>query len=140
MRLGVVPLLGLIVPGVAFDQREGLLLASAVGGERGGVDFGLKGNASEVLLFIVFSNGKFIVSDIEALQCARIIGDSLLEFLVFLLEGALQAGHDLVAFALEAELGDGLLDSDAQVCFLDYILQLRELLVYKGKYFRWADL
>lgn len=126
MRLGVVPLLGFIIPRVAFNQGERFLLSSAVGGQRGGIDLGLKGYASEVLLLIVFSYGKLIICDVVTLQGTCIIGDSLLEFFVLLLKRFLKVGHDLGPLPFEAQLADGLLDSNAQVCFLDYILQLRD--------------
>lgn len=74
----------------------------------------------------MFSNGKFIIRDVVTLQGTRIIGDSLLEFFVLLLERFLEEGHDLGPLAFETQLADGLLDGNAQVCFLDYILQLRE--------------
>ena len=143
MRLGVVALLGLVVPRVPLDQREGLLLASAGGGERGGVDLGLEGDAPEVLLLIVLAYWKLVVRYVVPLQRTGVVGDSLLELLVLLLEGLLQVGHDLGALALQAQLADGLLHRDAQVCLLYYVLQLRGL-VYKesrceGRLIDWAE-
>lgn len=102
VRLRVLPLLRLIVSGVALDEREGPLLAVRVRCERDAANLGLEGDAAEVLLFVMLTDGKLVVSDVVALQRAIIGREGLLELVELLLEGLLQVAHYLAALALEA--------------------------------------
>lgn len=100
MGLGVLSLLRVVVSGVAFDQREGSLLAIRSGGKGQTSDLSLEGNAAKILLFVMFSYGKFIISNVVTSQGSTAVCESLFELLEFLLEGLLKIGHYLGPLSL----------------------------------------
>lgn len=124
MSLRVLSLLGLIIAGVALDEREGPLLATRSSGQGDATDFGLEGNASEILLFVMLANRELVVGHVVSLQAAAIADGTLLEIVELLLKGLLQVVHDFGALPLETQLSNGFLDGDADVGLLDDVLHL----------------
>lgn len=100
VSLGVLSLLRVIIPGVAFDQCEGFLLDIWSGGKRHSSDLSLEGNTPKILLFIMFSYWKLIISNVVTSQCAISWRQSLFELLEFLLEGLLKVCHYLGPLSL----------------------------------------
>ena len=84
-----------------------------------------------MLLFVAFSNRKFVIADIATFE-GNLIGIHVrLELFVLILETSLQASHDLVLFPIQFQFAYGLLDSYTQIGFLDDIFHLFQFVFFE---------
>lgn len=72
----------------------------------------------------MLADRKLVISNVVPLEAATIARGTFLEIVKLLLKSLLQVVHDLGALPLQAQLGNGFLDSDADVGFLDDVLHL----------------
>jgi hypothetical protein len=72
MGFRVLSFFGFIISRIALNESKGTFFTAIISGEGNTTDLCLKGNTSKILLFIVLSNGKLVVSDVVSLQTAAV--------------------------------------------------------------------
>jgi hypothetical protein len=70
MGFGVLSFLGFVISRIALNKSKGTLFTAVISGEGNTADLCLEGNTSKILLLIVLSNRKLVVSNIKTLQTA----------------------------------------------------------------------
>jgi hypothetical protein len=121
--LRILPLLGVIVPRVPLNKGKWSFFSSWSRSQGRTTYLGLEGNTTKILLFVMLTNGKLVISYVVPFEVAVIDCYCSFELIVLFLKRLLQVAHNFVSLPLKAKFRNRLLDSNSKVSFLDNVLQ-----------------